>query len=283
MRKFIAAALALLAVIAVIAPCGAEEAPPSIYLWKGLAPYTTLMTLSQDQPHMIAYEAEGAEIAVIVCPGGSYLTKSTSVGKAVAKRMLKSGISTFVLEYRVSPCPCMAPLTDAQRAIRTVRSMGYSHVGIMGFSAGGNLACNAATHWDGGDPGADDPVERLSCRPDFLVSCYSVVSFVDFPESKSAAALLGDDVGDPELMRFFSAEQNVTADTPPAYIWHAAGDASLPARQSMLLAEAMAEAGIYYELHIFPGGKHGIGLASKYPAIRGWPDECIRFIRRVCR
>ncbi len=281
MKRYIAAALVLL--VAALTLCRAEEEAPVIPLWEGLAPYTTLMTLGQDQPHLTAFEAEDAQIAVIVCPGGGYYTLSTPEGRAVAERMRKDGISGFVLNYRLSPCHYMAPLTDALRATRTGRGRASRYVGGMGFSAGGNLACNAATHWEGGDPAADDPVERLSCRPDFLVSCYAVVSFTDYPQARSVSSLLGDDAGDPELMRFFSAEQNVTAETPPAYIWHAAGDRVIPARQSLLLAGALAAAGVDYEIHIFPEGKHGIALARKYPGIRDWPDECVRFIRRVCR
>lgn len=254
----------------------------TIPLWPGRqAPYTA-QSPDQAQPSLTAYEVEGASVAVVVCPGGGYEYKADHEGGPVAERLNTLGIAGYVLDYRVRPCHPMAPLTDAQRAIRVARSLGYKYVGILGFSAGANLTCNAATHFDAGDPGAEDEVERLSCRPDFFVPCYPVVSFTQYPHIGSVLALLGS--ADDHAQRcFFSAELNVTPDTPPAYIWHTANDGSVPVENSLLLAQALSRAGVPFELHVFPDGHHGIGLAPDFPDARHWPEECARFIHRICK
>ena len=253
-----------------------------IPLWPdAAAPYSD-QSPDQAQPSLAAYPVEGAKIAVVVCPGGGYVCKADHEGGPVAERLNLDGISGYVLDYRVKPCHTMAPLTDALRALRVVRSLGYRHVGILGFSAGANIACNAATHWDAGSPDAPDPVERLSCRPDFFVPCYPVVSFHQFPHIGSVNALLGN-FDDMAQRRFFSAELNVTADTPPAYIWPTANDDLVPVENSLILAGALSRCGVPFELHIFPKGPHGIGLAPDFPDARHWPEECARFIKGICK
>lgn len=255
---------------------------PILKLWPDAeAPYTA-ESPEQAQPSLTAYEVDGAKIAVVVVPGGGYVCKADHEGNPVAERLNLEGISGFVLDYRVKPCHPMAPLADARRALRVVRGLGYKHAGILGFSAGANLACNAATHYDAGDPNAEDGIERLSCRPDFFVPCYPVTSFHQFPNIGSVNALLPyfDDMA---LRRFFSAELNVTPDTPPAYIWHTASDESVPVENSLILAAALSRVGVRFEMHIFPEGPHGMGLAPDAPDVRHWPDECARFIKSVCK
>ena len=255
---------------------------PIIQLWpNAVAPYSE-QSPDQAQPSLAAYEVSGAKIAVVVCPGGGYVCKADHEGGPVAERLNLEGIAGYVLDYRVKPCHHMAPLADAQRAIRVVRAMGYEYVGILGFSAGANLACTAATHFDAGDPDAEDAVERLSCRPDFFVPCYPVVSFTQFPHLGSVENLLGEAVDDHAQRRYFSAELNVNAQTPPAFIWHTANDGAVPVENSLLLAGALSRAGVCFELHVYPDGPHGIGLGEDNPEARNWPEECLRFIRRVC-
>ena len=109
-----------------------------------------------------------------------------------------------------------------------------------------------------------------------------MVSFHQFPNIGSVNALLGES-DDMRLRRFFSAELNVTPDTPPAYIWHTANDDLVPVENSLRLAEALGRNGVAYELHIFPDGPHGIGLAPDFPDARHWPEECVRFIKTICK
>ena len=254
---------------------------PTIQLWPNAAAPYSEQSPDQAQPSLAAYPVQGAEIAVIVVPGGGYVGKADHEGGPVAERLNAHGIAGYVLDYRVKPCHHLAPLTDGQRAVRVVRGLGYKYVGILGFSAGANLACNVATHFDAGDPAADDPTERASCRPDFFVPCYPVASFTQFPNIGSVNALLPD-FDDMKLRRFFSAELNVTPDTPPAYIWHTSDDGSVPVENSLLLAASLSRCGVPFELHVFPHGRHGIGLAPDFPDAGTWPEECARFIEGIC-
>ena len=249
-----------------------------ILLWAaGCAPYIAECG-DQAEPSVTAYTAEGSRGAVIVCPGGGYNHKAMHEGGPIAQMLQEAGVSAFVLDYRVKPCPFEAPLADAQRAVRVVRAMGYEKVAILGFSAGGNLACNAATQWDRGRPDAQDPVERLSCRPDGLISCYSVVSMTQHTHIGSVQCLLGSRAGELQLQRRFSAERNVTPETPPAFIWHTAADASVPVENSLNLAAAMSRCGVPFELHVFPEGRHGLGLAAAVPAAAQWVPLCRRWL-----
>lgn len=249
-----------------------------IMLWQGIAPDSEFCG-DQCQPSLTAYPVEGARGAVVVCPGGAYAFKAADhEGEAICRMLNQSGIAAYRLDYRVAPCCHDTPLNDAKRAIRTVRAMGYEKVGILGFSAGGNLCCSAATLYDTGDPEAEDPIERISSRPDAFVPCYAVASFGEFAHLGSVKNLLGDDWQDEALRRRFSAECQVTQDTPPAFIWHTADDDAVPVQNSLLLAKALADHHVRFELHVYPHGPHGLGLAPEYPAVSPWARDCVRFL-----
>ena len=249
-----------------------------ILLWEtGCAPYLEACG-GQDEPSLVPYRASGKQGAVIVCPGGGYRIKAEHEGAPVAGMLQSAGVSAFVLDYRVSPCPHDAPLGDALRAVRAVRAMGYQKVAILGFSAGGHLACSAATLYTEGDPSAEDPLERLSSRPDGLISCYSVVSFVTHPHVGSRQKLLGEAFGNLELAKRYSAELNVTRNTPPAFIWHTMEDATVPVENSLNLAAALSRAGVPCEMHIFPEGRHGLGLCEENPHTGKWTQLLIDWL-----
>lgn len=238
-----------------------------IMLFPGKAPYETDFA-----PFLTAYPVEGARGAVIVCPGGGYNHKAAHEGGPVAEMLNGAGIAAYVLDYRIAPCDPQAPLCDANRAVRLVRSMGYEKVAILGFSAGGHLACCAAVMYDGGDPGAEDPVERYSSRPDAFIPCYAVSSFVVCRHGKTMDCLLGDRKDDSTLARAFSPDLHITADTPEAFIWHTAEDGSVPVGAALNLARSLSARGVPYALHIWPEGHHGLGLAKELPAVSQWAD-----------
>lgn len=244
-----------------------------IPLWSGEAPYSA-ESPGQAQPSVKEFKVDGSRGAVVVCPGGGYTMKAEHEGDPIARMLNEAGISAYVLDYRVAPCHCLAPLTDALRAIRVVRSLGYEKVGILGFSAGGHLTCTAATLYTPGDPDADDPIERLSSRPDAFVPCYAVVSVARYAHVGSRISLLGVHADDPEFLRRFSADQNVTENTPPAFIWHTSTDDVVPVENSLMLASALAEKGVPFEMHIFPKGPHGLGLAPEMPDVARWAGLC---------
>jgi dienelactone hydrolase len=202
---------------------------------------------------------------------GLFAKASVTYGQ-YARGYSLSFVEPYLLDYRVAPCDMCAPLADIKRAVRVVRSMGYERVAILGFSAGGHLVCSAATMYDRGTPDAKDPVERLSSRPDAFVPCYAVVSFAAFLHSGSRQTLLGEKAEDWPTIRRFSAELHITEDTPEAFIWHTAADQGVPVENSLRLASALAVNGVPFELHIFPFGRHGLGLAKDMPDVAQWAN-----------
>ena len=250
-----------------------------IFLWNGQAPYSEFSP-EQAQPSLTAYTSEGAFSAIIVLAGGGYAFKSPHEAYPVAEMIQRSGISAYVLDYRVRPCHMLAPLKDAQRAIRLLRKLGYKKVGILGFSAGGHLCCQAATHYDSGNPDDPDAIERFSSRPDGFFPCYAVSSFINYSHPWTVQNLLGEAYCDIKWLKYFSAELNVTDDTPPAFIWHTVTDATVPAEASLNLAKALSDHQVSYEMHLFPAGSHGLGLAPGIPAVSGWSDLFVDYLKR---
>lgn len=253
-----------------------KPVPMVLPLWAdGSIPY---FQEGNEIPSIECYPVEGSKGAVVVCPGGAYCLRASHEGGQIARMFNMSGISAYVLNYRVKPCHYEAPLSDAKRAIRTVRAMGYEKVAIMGFSAGGHLCCSAATLYDMGDASAADPIERISSRPDAFIPCYPVVSFTTFRHHGSMVALLGNSAGNMALQRRFSAELQVNDNTPPAFIWHTRTDDSVPVQNSLNLANALACHGVPFELRIYPNERHGLGLAKGTPIVGEWSDQCSRWL-----
>ena len=251
-----------------------------IMLWENEAPYSEF-SKGQPQPTLEAFPVPGSCGAMVVCPGGGYSHKAAHEGAPVAMMLQKAGISAYVLDYRVKPCHREAPLADAQRAIRLLKHMGYEKVGILGFSAGGHLCCSAATLYEPGNPESADPVERCSSRPDVFCPCYAVVTFGKYTHMGSRECLLGEEKDNESLIRRFSAELNITQDTPPAFIWHTAEDQAVPVQNSLQLAAALKEKNVLFEMHIYPQGRHGLGLALDHPQARRWSGEMCRFLTEM--
>ena len=255
-----------------------EQKGKRLFLWLDKAPFEA-QCAGQERPSLTAFPVEGSLGAVIVIPGGGYSHKAEHEGAPIAEMLNKAGVSAFVLDYRVAPCPHESPLCDARRAIRVVRALRYKKVAVLGFSAGGNLACCAATLYDEGNAEAEDPLERLSSRPDGLIACYSVVSLTENTHIGSRCCLLGEQSGDEQLARRYSAERHVTPASPPAFIWHTADDAAVPVENSLSLAAAYSRCGVPFELHVFPYGRHGLGLALDEPVVAQWTQLCVRWLK----
>jgi acetyl esterase/lipase len=231
--------------------------------------------------------------AVVVCPGGGYgILAYDWEGSDIARWLNAHGIAAFVLKYRLpgsnsNIVPHKSPLMDAQRAMRLVRAhaeewnIDPAKIGIMGFSAGGHLASTLSTHYDGGDPSSADQVEQQSCRPDFSVLVYPVISFTgEFSHSGSRRSLLGEDA-DPELVRYYSNELQVNEDTPPAILIHSDDDTGVPVENSIAYYEALRANKVSSELHIYPYGGHGYSLAIGQGHLSTWPDRVIDWIKYI--
>jgi len=231
-------------------------------------------------------KATGA--AVVVCPGGGYGGLAMGYeGIDVGQWLNSHGIAAFVLKYRHkgSGYQHPSPLDDAQRAIRTVRARAAEFhvdphkIGILGFSAGGHLASSAGTHFDPGKSDATDPIDRASCRPDFLILCYPVISLVaPVTHQGSKKNLLGENP-DPKLVEKMSSELAVTPDTPPTFLWHTDADTGVPPENSVLFYLALKKAKVPAELHIYEKGRHGLGLGKDIPAVKTWPELAIEWMR----
>ena len=201
--------------------------------------------------------------AMVICPGGGYGGRVVEgEGHGIARWLNTHGIAGVVLEYRLPAGNYHRPMLDAQRAIRVVRShatewqLDPRRIGIIGFSAGGHLASTAGTHFDDGRELSPDPVERQSCRPDFMVLVYPVITMGEKTHGGSRKNLLGP-TPSAELIELFSNEKQVTVKTPPAFLSHARTDAVVPVAHSQLFHEALKANGVPAELQEFPKGNHG--------------------------
>ena len=231
--------------------------------------------------------------AVIICPGGGYWNLAYHwEGRDIAKALNKKGIAGIVLKYRLPTSNnniirYKSPLLDAQRAMRIVRyhakewNLDPSKVGIMGFSAGGHLASTLSTHFDQGNPTSDDPIENLSCRPDFSVLIYPVISFIKpYAHKGSAEALLGKNASQ-ELLKYYSNELQVTEDTPPTFLIHAEDDTAVLVKNSLVYYESLQKKNVSAEMHLYPYGGHGFSLAIGKGHLSSWMDRCTDWIEYI--
>jgi acetyl esterase/lipase len=230
--------------------------------------------------------------AVIICPGGgyTYLTVDKE-GDEVARMFNRNGVTAFVLLYRLpdgsDPLPdsTPAPIQDVHRALRLVRAnsakwkIDPTRIGILGFSAGGHVASTAATQFDAGNPTDADPINQQSSRPDFAVLMYPVVSMhAPIAHAGSCHNLLGKAPSNDWLDKF-SADQNISKQTPPLFIVHAEDDKTVPVENSLRVAEAASKAGVPCDLVLLKTGGHGFGLGSHGGEPAVWPKLCIDWMR----
>lgn len=267
----------------------AADPPVAEPLWPARAP-GAVGDRPEDIPTLRIWQpAENpAKTAIVVCPGGGYGHLALDhEGKQIAQWLNSLGITAAVLEYRHrgKGYGHPAPMTDAQRAIRLVRSRAAAlniepnRVGIIGFSAGGHLASTAATHFDAGNPQADDPIDRISCRPDFAILCYAVIAFGEpFTHTGSQHNLLSKEAP-PELVEQFSNEKQVTPETPPCFLWHTDEDRVVPPDNSVMFYLACRKQKVPAELHIYRSGQHGLGLAANANGANLWPKQCELWLR----
>jgi acetyl esterase/lipase len=258
-----------------------------IVLWPGGAP-GALGHNPEDVPTITPFIADkrvATGAAVVICPGGGYGHLADHEGRPVAEWLNTLGISAFVLKYRLGPrYNHPAPLLDAARGLRTVRSRAAewgidpAKIGILGFSAGGHLASTLGTHFDSGLPNSTDPVERVSSRPDLLILIYPVISMREMGHAGSRTNLLGSKPS-AELIALLSNEEQVTKLTPPSFLIHTMTDEAVPVENSMMFAAALRRAGVPFEFHVYERGSHGFGLAPKDPILSTWPTRCADWLR----
>jgi acetyl esterase/lipase len=262
-------------------------------LWTGDAP-GALGKESKDIPTLTPFlapptKATGA--AVIICPGGGYAALAPHEGSHYAMWLNEQGIAGFVLKYRLGTSGYRHPamMQDVLRAIRYIRAnaekwgLNPNRVGVMGSSAGGHLASTALTHFDAGNQGSNDPIDRVSSRADFGILCYPVITMGPNTHEGSRRYLLGDNP-DPRFVELLSNEKQVTKDTPPVFIFHTFEDSAVKVENTLDFASALRRNGVPFSMHIYPKGAHGMGLGSGQwdPTSRHpWTQECALWLKEM--
>lgn len=229
--------------------------------------------------------------AMIICPGGGYgILAWDWEGQDVAKALNAAGISAFVLKYRL-PFPVHGktddtmPMRDAMRAIQIVRKkaadweISPNKIGIMGFSAGGHLASSVGVHFEDQSLLNGVNEDPTSVRPDFMALIYPVISFEDNNNTHQGSRknLLGSDLSK-QKKHYYSSEKQVTANTPPTFLVHSQDDKGVPVENSIAMYQALREKNIPTDLHIYPYGGHGYGLALNNGRLSGWTALLIEWI-----
>lgn len=218
-------------------------------------------------------------ISIVICPGGGYhILSIDKEGREIAHSLNEMGITAFVLKYRIpsnnkNVDKSVAPLMDAQRAVQLVREQAKrwgidkNKIGIMGFSAGGHLAAAASTQYINV---LIANTLQTSLRPDFSVLAYPVISFDEKLTHKGSRDNLLQDASlknnkfytsTEQAVTYFSAEKNITSQTPPAFIFHSQDDNVVNVANSLHYYQQLIENKVPgNQLIIYPSGGHGYGL-----------------------
>lgn len=260
--------------------------PQRVALWNGRAPVGDGQFQDAEAWITVHRPSKGNGTAVVICPGGGYGRLVTGPeGHGIASWLNQHGVVGIVLEYRLPAGRPFVPLLDAQRALRTVRAnarawtIDPSRIGIMGFSAGGHLASTAGTHFDDGDATAADAVDRVSCRPDFLILIYPVISMGESTHAGSRTNLLGKDPS-PKLVELFSNELQVTPRTPPTFLAHALDDKPVPPSHSQSFYDALQGQKIPSQYLELPSGGHGLD-GYKGPMWDAWQEKSLAWLTQL--
>jgi acetyl esterase/lipase len=295
----------ILSILILLITCRQASSQEFIPLWpKGKMPNSKGMALTDSianeriyrvgTPGMYAFfpsDQENKGAAVLICPGGGYERLAYVIsGIQLAKWFNTLGISAFVLNYRLPNSPDLrerekAPLQDAQRAIKLIRSraaewkINPGRIGIQGSSAGGHLAAITATATEDLSR-IHDALDTVSARPGFTILISPVIDMGTFAHVGSRKNLLGPDPS-ATLTRQYSAQLQVTATTPPAFIVHAANDQSVDPQNSILFYQALLEKKIVSSLHIFPQGGHAIALRNNPGSANQWTQLCESWLEEM--
>jgi len=252
-------------------------------------------------PSMMFYPADSAKntgVTILICPGGGYIREASNhEGSQFGEWLSSLGINAFVLKYRLPNKHAYIPLKDAQQAMRIIRSragewkLDPSKVGVSGFSAGGHLAATLGTHFDLGipipplapskvkKPVPPAPLSSFSCRPDFMILFYPVVSMQEsVTHAGSRENLMG--LGyKKDSVDYYSNELQVTKDTPPTLLFLSDDDGAVPPQNSFDFYAALKKYKIPASLHIFPEGGHGWGFRETFRYHEAWQGLYIDWLK----
>lgn len=253
-------------------------------IWNSAIPFYLPNSETPNSYTRYLANAENPAPCVIVLQGGAYCMRAGHEGAPVAKFFQDNGIHAVVVDYRVAPNRFPAGLADVQRVIRIIRrnanewKIDPKQIYVCGFSAGGHLAASTA-FWESAYEKTDEIDEQSAC-PNGLILCYPVISIgKEWGHAGSGKNLLGEERYEKE-QNCFCLSDLVSDNTPPTFLWHTSDDGGVPVKNSIRFAEALGTHHVPFELHIYPHGRHGLGLASETKDAREWTNAVLRWIRR---
>lgn len=253
-----------------------------IKLWEKEVPY---FNENYDTPNsMTAYFTQTWQKvpAIVILPGGGYSARADHEGDAIAKFYESCGFHAFVVDYRLEPYQFPAPIMDAQRAIKIVRknaeqwAVDENRIFVIGFSAGGHLASCCATMEDLSRIG--DEYDDVCAKPTGAVLSYAVTSAMTDIDGEVCNCVRKMFSSENAANEKYTTYMQVNKDTCPCFLWHTAEDSCVNVTHSLKFAAALAENKIPYEMHIFPHGPHGLGLAKVYNDVKKWAPLSVEWM-----
>lgn len=243
-------------------------------IWSGL-PYDE-SPAPGFRPVMDTYVLDGRKTrgAVLVLPGGGYGFTSEREGEPIANQFTAAGFHAFVLWYSVAPHSHPQPIRDVSRALCIIRENAVQwhvdpdKIAVAGFSAGGHLAASIGVHWDKPWLSGIQGLNRDGNKPNALILSYPVITSGPLGHRGSFENLLGQNPSESDL-QMMSLEKQVGSQTPPTFLWHTFEDEAVPVENSLMFASALRQAGVPFEMHVYPEGRHGLSLASAETAWEG--------------
>ena len=250
------------------------------------------LSLSKTNPNAVIncflHGGKKQRAAVVVCPGGAYKTLADYEGDVVAKKYYKAGFNAFTVKYSVGEKATFpAPITDLSVALKIIREnannwqVDSQKIAVLGFSAGGHLALSLGTLWN------DPEVQAAACctkeenKPNAIISCYGVTGARFWLFHRPIFDVLTKGRTEKEGKNILHNPKNVGKHTPPVFMWHTFNDTAVPVDEAIELMTALSKNDIPFESHIYPNGRHGLGLAKKDKDLKAWHKLSVKWLNRL--